>query len=90
MAFASVPEPYGNLLLLDEPAASLDVGRQTLAEEAIRGFARAGGAAVVATRDLAFARSCEVVVVLAEGRLVAIGAPAAALTPEVIASVWGA
>ncbi len=90
MTFASLADPFGTLLLLDEPADSLDVGRQALAAEAIRRFAQAGGAAVVATHDLAFARSCDVVVVLAEGRLVAIGAPAEALTPAVIASTWGA
>jgi len=90
MAFASLADPFGTLLLLDEPADSLDVGRQALAAEAIRRFAQAGGAAVVATHDLAYARSCDVVVVLAEGRLVAIGAPADALTAAVIASTWGA
>ena len=90
MAFASLADPFGTLLLLDEPADSLDVGRQALAAEAIRRFAQAGGAAVVATHDLAFARNCDVVVVLAEGRLVAIGAPTDALTPAVIASTWGA
>lgn len=90
MAFASLADPFGNFLLLDEPADSLDVGRQALAAEAIRRFAQAGGAVVVATHDLKFARSCDVVVVLAEGRLVAIGAPADALTPAVIASTWGA
>jgi len=90
MAFASLADPFGTLLLLDEPADSLDVGRQALAAEAIRRFAQAGGAVIVATHDLAFARSCDVVVVLAEGRLVAIGAPADVLTPAVIASTWGA
>ncbi len=90
MAFASLADPFRALLLLDEPAYALDVGRQALAAEAIRRFAQAGGAAVVATHDLAFARNCDVVVVLAEGRLVAIGAPADALTPAIIASTWGA
>jgi iron complex transport system ATP-binding protein len=90
MAFASLADPFGNFMLLDEPADSLDVGRQALAAEAIRRFAQAGGAVVVATHDLKFARSCDVVVVLAEGRLVAIGAPADALTPAVIALTWGA
>ena len=90
MTFASLADPFGTLLLLDEPADSLDVGRQALAAEAIRRFAQAGGAVIVATHDLAFARSCDVVVVLAEGRLVAIGAPTDSLTPAVIASTWGA
>lgn len=90
MTFASLADPFGTLLLLDEPADSLDVGRQALAAEAIHRFAQAGGAVVVATHDLTFARSCDVVVVLSEGRLVALGAPADALTPAVIASTWGA
>jgi iron complex transport system ATP-binding protein len=90
MAFASLVEPFGALLLLDEPADSLDVARQAAAAEAIRRFAQAGGAAVVATHDLNFARSCDVVIVMAEGRLIAAGAPAEALTPDVIASTWGA
>lgn len=90
MAFASVVEPFGATLLLDEPADSLDVARQASAATAIRGFAQAGGAAVVATHDLAFARHCDVVLVMTEGRLIAVGPPSAALTPEVIASTWGA
>jgi iron complex transport system ATP-binding protein len=90
MAFASLVEPFGALLLLDEPADSLDVARQALAAEAIRGFAQAGGAAIVATHDLTFARRCDVAVVLAEGRLIAIGAPTDALSPQIIASTWGA
>jgi len=76
-------------LLLDEPADSLDVGRQRLAASAIRRFAQAGGATVVATHDLSFARSCDVVVILAEGRLVGVGAPSSALTADVIAATWG-
>ena len=90
MAFASLADPYGALLLLDEPADSLDLARQTLAASAIRRFAQAGGAAVVATHDLSFARSCDQVVVLAEGRLTAVGTPANTLSPEVIAATWGA
>jgi len=88
MAFASLAEPFGTLLLLDEPAASLDVGRQMLTASAIRRFAQAGGATVVATHDLSFARSCDIVVILAEGRLVGVGAPSSALTPEIIAATW--
>ena len=90
MTFASLADPYGALLLLDEPADSLDLARQTLAADAIRRFAQAGGAAVVATHDLSFARGCDRVVVLAEGRLTAMGAPADTLTPDVIAATWGA
>ncbi len=90
MTFASLAEPFGAVLLLDEPAASLDLARQALVAAEIRRFAQAGGAAIVATHDLSFARSCDLVAVLAEGRLTAAGLPAATLTPEVIAASWGA
>jgi len=90
MTCAALADPYGTLLLLDEPADSLDLARQTRAADVIRGFAQAGGAAVVATHDLSFARGCDRVVVLAEGRLTAAGTPANTLTPDVIAATWGA
>lgn len=90
MTFAALTEPYGALLLLDEPTAALDLARQALVEAEIRRFAQAGGAAVVATHDLAFARTCAAVVVLTEGRAIGLGAPTAALTPAVIAATWGA
>jgi iron complex transport system ATP-binding protein len=90
MTFASLDEPYGALLLLDEPTASLDLARQTLVAAALRRFAQAGGTVLVATHDLAFARECDAVLVLAEGRAIGLGAPSAALTPAVIAATWGA
>ena len=90
MTFASLAEPFGAALLLDEPAASLDVARQALVAAEIRRFVQAGGTAIVATHDLSFARSCDLVVVLAEGRLTAAGDPSTALTPDVIAATWGA
>ena len=89
MAFAALAEPFDGALLLDEPAAALDLCRQESVRRAVRSFAHAGAACVVATHDLAFARSCDLVIVLAEGRLVAAGTPAAALTPEIISEVWG-
>lgn len=90
MTFASLAEPFGAALLLDEPAASLDIARQALVAAEIRRFAQAGGAAIVATHDLTFARECDAVLVLAEGRAIGLGAPSAALTPAVIAATWGA
>lgn len=90
MTFASLDEPYGALLLLDEPTASLDLARQTLVAATLRRFAQAGGTVLVATHDLAFARDCDAVLVLAEGRAIGLGVPSAALTPAVIAETWGA
>jgi ABC-type cobalamin transport system ATPase subunit len=88
-SFAALAEPYGGVLLLDEPAAALDLSRREAVRRAIRSFAQAGAACMVATHDLGFARECDQVIVLAEGRMVASGRPADVLTPEVIASVWG-
>jgi len=90
MAFAALAEPFGGALLLDEPAAALDLGRQEAVAQAILAFAQAGGACVVATHDLSFAKRCDAVVVLSEGRLVAAGEPSSTLTPEIISAVWGA
>ena len=90
MTFAALAEPFGAALLLDEPAASLDVARQALVAAEIRRFVQAGCTAIVATHDLSFARSCDLVVVIAEGRLTATGDPSTALTPDVIAATWGA
>lgn len=90
MTFAALAEPFGGVLLLDEPAAALDAGRQEAVRQAIFAFAHAGAACVVATHDLAFARRCDRIVVLSEGRLIAAGAPAAALAPEIISEAWGA
>jgi iron complex transport system ATP-binding protein len=90
MAFAALVEPFGGVLMLDEPAAALDLGRQEAVAQAIFAFAQAGGACVVATHDLSFANRCDAVVVLAEGRLVATGEPASTLSPEIISGVWGA
>ena len=90
MAFATLAEPFGGALLLDEPASALDLGRQEAVRQAIRSFAQAGAACVIATHDLDFARRCDRVIVLSEGRLVATGEPTATLTPEVISEVWGA
>lgn len=89
MTFAALAEPFGAVLLLDEPAAALDLGRQAAVRQAVFALARAGAACVVATHDLGFARQCDRVLVLAEGRLLAAGEPAASLTPEIIAETWG-
>jgi iron complex transport system ATP-binding protein len=90
MTLAALPEPYGSLLLLDEPAASLDLAKQAAVAQVIRAYADAGAACVVATHDLGFARGCDEVIVLEEGRMVAAGRPADALSGEIIATVWGA
>jgi len=77
-------------LLLDEPCAGLDLRHQFELMEALE-VRRVNGAAVVtAMHDLALAAEvCTRIIVLNEGQIVADGAPAQALTPSVLASVFG-
>jgi iron complex transport system ATP-binding protein len=87
--FASLAEPYGSLLLLDEPTAALDQGRRETVRRAVRAWAQAGAAVLVATHDAAWARTFPRIVALEEGRLIADGPPTAALTGELVRAVWG-
>jgi iron complex transport system ATP-binding protein len=77
-------------LIADEPTAALDP-RHALAVMQILADRAANGAAVLAAvHDLSLAaRFATRVAVLHEGRLVADAAPPEALTPEVLASVFG-
>lgn len=78
------------LLVADEPAAGLDPDAQLLALELFREEAARGAAVVLTLHDLSLAaRSCDRIVVLREGRVVADGPAAEALSPEVLASAFG-
>jgi iron complex transport system ATP-binding protein len=89
MTFAQLEEPFGKALLLDEPAAALDLRRQEAVVRALRRFAADGAACLVATHELRFAQGCDQALVLAEGRMIAAGPPAAALTPAIVDEAWG-
>jgi iron complex transport system ATP-binding protein len=85
-ALAGEPE----LLLADEPVAQLDPWHQLRVMELMRAIASRGGAVLVALHDLALAaRFCDRLVLLDRGRVAADGAPAAVLTPPVLARVFG-
>jgi iron complex transport system ATP-binding protein len=78
------------LLCADEPAASLDPAAQLLVMELLREEADQGRAVVVTLHDLSLAaRSCDRLVVLAEGRVAAQGPVRQALTPRVLSDVFG-
>ena len=79
------------LLLLDEPTANLDIGQQVAVARLLRELAAAKGFAVLAAiHDLTLASLyCDRLALMAEGRIVASGAPAAVLTRENIARVYG-
>jgi len=79
------------LLLLDEPAAFLDLKHQLGMCELLWRLAAERGLAVLAVwhdLDLA-ARFCHRLLLLHEGRLVAVGKPAEVLTPATLEAVFG-
>ncbi len=79
------------LLVLDEPTAALDIGHQLEVLELIADLRTERGLTVVTTvHDLSIAgQFADTVVVLAGGRLVAHGAPADVLTPDIVGTHWG-
>lgn len=77
------------LLLLDEPTAFLDLRHRLAVLAQVRAFAAAGGAALVVSHDLAVAaRACDRLALLAGGRILAAGPPAAVLTPALLRAAF--
>ena len=86
-ALAQQPE----LLLLDEPTASLDLQHQLAVFSILRDQSMCGGpAVVVVTHDVNLAAAyCSRVLVLHDGKAVANGPPVEVLTPAVLEPVYG-
>lgn len=84
-----VREP--RLLLLDEPTSALDPRWQLEVLGSVRKLAHEHGAtALIALHDLNLAlRCCDQVLVLAQGRRLASGTPAEAMTPTVLRAAYG-
>ena len=77
-------------LLADEPMTGLDPGHQLDAADLFRKMAADGRGVVVTLHDMSLAaRVADKIVVLAGGRVLADGGPAAALTPQVLAEAYG-
>ena len=77
------------LLLLDEPAAALDIEHQLALMDVLAGEAGAGRTVLVAIHDLDLAaRFCSRIVVMHEGRVEADGPPEQALSAEVLDRVF--
>ena len=77
-------------LLADEPLTGLDPGHQLDAADLLRHLADQGRGVIVTLHDLHMAlRVADTVIVLAEGRIVAAGPARAALTPDILAAVYG-
>lgn len=78
------------VLLLDEPTSSLDVRHAWSLMRVVRERADAGAAVLAAIHDLALAaRTCDRVIVLSEGGMVADGPPEEALSEATIAQTFG-
>ncbi|HMM75267.1 MAG TPA: ABC transporter ATP-binding protein [Gammaproteobacteria bacterium] len=78
------------VLLIDEPTASLDPGYQLEVLDYLRRLTRDGAAVLIVLHDLPLAaRYCDELLVLADGRGVAQGPPAAVLDDALLAAVFG-
>ena len=87
-ARALAQEP--RVLLLDEPTAFLDLAHQVAVMSMAEVAARAGLCVVAVLHDLNLAAaSCDRLVALSRGRVVAEGRPAEVLTRERLREVWG-
>ncbi|CAM3279800.1 iron complex transport system ATP-binding protein [Paracoccus aminovorans] len=74
------------ILLLDEPTNHLDIHHQLGILDLIAGL---GATTVIALHDLHHALRCDRVLVMQAGRCVALGPPAAVLTPALIREIFG-
>jgi iron complex transport system ATP-binding protein len=89
VALARVLAVEAPIIFADEPTASLDPRYQLDVMKLLRRAADGGTLVIVVTHDLGLAaRFADAVLVLSEGRLVAQGTPAQALTAEVLAEVF--
>jgi iron complex transport system ATP-binding protein len=80
-----------SVLLLDEPAADLDLARQVEILGALRELAAAGMAVALSLHDLNLASlAADRVALIAGGRLAAIGSPREVITAEAVAKAYGA
>jgi len=89
VALARVLAVEAPVILADEPTASLDPRYQLDVMQNLRIAADGGVLVIVVTHDLGLAaRFADTVLVLSEGRLVAQGAPADALSEKIMADVF--
>lgn len=78
--------PY---LLIDEPTASLDLFHQYQVMKVAKKMANKGAGVVAVLHDLSLAASfADVIYVMQQGRVVAQGAPAEVLQPDILQSVY--
>lgn len=85
-ALAQQPE----LIVMDEPTASLDFGNQHLVLSRMRDLSREGASVLMVTHDPHHAIFCaDSVVVVKDGRIDRVGAPEEIVTGPVLRSIYG-
>ncbi|WP_019905748.1 ABC transporter ATP-binding protein [Methylobacterium sp. 77] len=87
IARALAGEP--RFLVMDEPTASLDFGNQARVLDQVRRLRQRGIGIVLSTHDPDHAFLCDTVALLHEGRLLALGPPKEAVTPETLRLLYG-
>ena len=88
VARALAQEP--RILVLDEPTASLDFGNQVRVLEKITALARSGIAILFSSHDPDHAFLCaQRALLLAEGRILEIGAPREVIRPDTLERMYG-
>ena len=89
VALARVSAVEAPVILADEPTSSLDPRHQIEVMKTLRAAADQGTLVIVVTHDLVLAaRFADIVLVLSDGRLVSQGAPAEALSEQVMGDVF--
>lgn len=85
------PSEIGDrFLIMDEPTSAFDLRHQRMCLEVVAGFAKAGVGVLMVLHDLNLAARCaDNLVVIADGRVAAQGAPGEVLTVELIDDVFG-
>jgi iron complex transport system ATP-binding protein len=84
------PAAPGKTLLLDEPTAALDPRHQHATLQRVRQLAADGVSVALVLHDLNLAaRYCDRLLLLADGRIQALGTPAEVLQPQLLHEVFG-
>lgn len=79
-----------DILVMDEPTASLDFGNQQLVLSRMRHLVDGGMSVLMVTHDPAHAFYCaDRVIVLHEGAILADGEPARVITPQMMQTIYG-
>ncbi len=92
VAIARVLSQETKIVLLDEPTANLDIGRQAEILDVIKGMCQENGLVVIAAlHDLNLAAQyCNRLVLINNGRIHALGTPTEVITNDNIKDVYGA